>query len=163
LFASNFNFSTISADEIEDIQKEINKLSEAKKLSQSATKPLEGQLENLQKQLIQIQYNIEALSQKIIKKEKDLNARTQKIAEQQALLEVRVRSYYIRSFLNSPLAVIFSQDSAGRESVFIFIPRIHMEPLPQDPVKTAQPQEKAGQGQASGSQETKVTSESGKQ
>lgn len=113
LFTSNFSFSIISADEIEDLQKEINKLSEAKKLSQSATKPLEGQLENLQKQLIQIQYNIEMLSQKIIKKEKDLNARTQKIAEQQALLEVRVRSYYIRSFLNSPLAVIFSQDSAG--------------------------------------------------
>lgn len=99
--------------EIEALQQEIDKLNEAKQLSLSATKPLEGQLENLQKQLIQIQYNIELLGQKIIKKEKDLDARTQKIAEQQALLEVRVRSYYIRSFLNSPLAVIFSSDSAG--------------------------------------------------
>ncbi len=103
----------IRADEIEDLQKEIDKLNEAKKQSLSATKPLEGQLENLQKQLVQIQYNIELLGQKIVKKEKDLNDRTQKIAEQQALLEVRVRSYYIRSFLNSPLAVIFSEDSAG--------------------------------------------------
>lgn len=100
-------------DEILALQKEIDKLNEARQMSLSATKPLEGQLENLQKQLIQIQYNIELLSQKIIKKEKDLDARTQKIAEQQALLEVRVRSYYIRSFLNSPLAVIFSQGDAG--------------------------------------------------
>lgn len=103
----------VSADEIEDLQKEINKLSEARSMSVSATKPLEGQLENLKAQLAQIQNNIVALSQKIVKKEADLNARTRKIAEQQALLEARVRGYYIRSFLNSPMAVIFSSDSAG--------------------------------------------------
>lgn len=103
----------VSADEIEDLQKEINKLNEARQMSISATKPLEGQLENLKAQLAQIQHSIVSLSQKIIKKEDELNGRTQKIAEQQALLEARVRSYYIRSFLNSPLAVIFSNDSAG--------------------------------------------------
>lgn len=108
-----YNLFPVQADEIEDLQKEINKLSEARSMSVSATKPLEGQLENLKAQLAQIQNNIVALSQKIIKKEEDLNARTRKIAEQQALLEARVRSYYIRSFLNSPLAVIFSSDSAG--------------------------------------------------
>lgn len=113
LYALPYTLTPISADEIEDLQKEINKLNEAKQLSLSATKPLEGQLENLQAQLLQIQYNIALLAQKIIKKEKELDNRTQKIAEQQALLEVRVRSYYIRSFLNSPLAVIFSNDSAG--------------------------------------------------
>lgn len=99
--------------EIARLQEEINKLNEARSQSISATKPLEGQLQNLKAQLNQIQNNIVSLSQKIVKKEADLNARTQKIAEQQALLEARVRSYYIRSFLNSPLAVIFSNDSAG--------------------------------------------------
>ncbi len=100
-------------DEISKLQEEINKLNEARTQSVSATKPLEGQLQNLQAQLSRIQNNLISLSQKIIKKEADLVARTQKIAEQQALLETRVRSYYIRSFLNSPLAVIFSNDSAG--------------------------------------------------
>lgn len=113
LYPLPFSLYPVQADEFDDLQNEINKLNEAKRLSLSATKPLEGQLENLQKQLIQIQYSIELLSQKIIKKEKDLGLRTQKIAEQQALLEVRVRSYYIRSFLNSPLTVIFSSDSTG--------------------------------------------------
>lgn len=115
LFALPFTIVPIFAQDADilALQQEIDKLNEAKQLSLTATKPLEGQLENLQKQLVQIQYNIELLGQKIIKKEKDLNARTQKIAEQQALLEVRVRSYYIRSFLNSPLAIIFSSDSAG--------------------------------------------------
>ncbi len=99
--------------EIARLQEEINKLNEARSQSISATKPLEGQLQNLKAQLNQIQNNIVSLSQKIVKKEADLVARTKKIAEQQALLETRVRSYYIRSFLNSPLAVIFSNDSAG--------------------------------------------------
>lgn len=111
-FATTGNL-TIRADEIEDLQKQIDELNKAKSQSVDATKPLEGQLENLQRQLSQIQYNIELLGQKIVKKEKELDARTQKIAEQQVLLEARVRNYYIRSFLNSPLAVIFSQDSAG--------------------------------------------------
>ena len=101
------------ADEIEDLQKEINALNDARSQSVSATKPLEGQLENLKARLAHIQNTLVSLSQKIVKKEGDLNARTRKIAEQQALLEARVRGYYIRSFLSSPLAVIFSNDSAG--------------------------------------------------
>lgn len=113
IYSSPLKPMGVSADEIEDLQKEINKLNEARQMSISATKPLEGQLENLKAQLAQIQHSIVSLSQKIIKKEDELNGRTQKIAEQQALLEARVRSYYIRSFLNSPLAVIFSNDSAG--------------------------------------------------
>lgn len=113
LYAVPYTLYPLHADEIEQLQKEINKLNEARQLSVSATKPLEGQLGNLKAQLVQIQNNIVSLSQKIIKKEDDLNARTRKIAEQQALLEARVRGYYIRSFLNSPLAVIFSNDSAG--------------------------------------------------
>ena len=100
-------------DDISKLQEEINKLNEARTQSVSATKPLEGQLQNLQAQLKQIQNTLISLSQKIVKKEADLDARTQKIAEQQALLEARVRGYYIRSFLNSPLAVIFSNESAG--------------------------------------------------
>lgn len=106
-------FAQSGDDEINKLQQEINKLNEARSMSVSATKPLEGQLENLKAQLAQIQNTIVSLSQKIVKKEADLNARTRKIAEQQALLEARVRGYYIRSFLNSPLAVIFSNDSAG--------------------------------------------------
>lgn len=113
LYAVPLGLYPVKADEIEDLQKEINKLSEARSMSISATKPLEGQLENLKAQLSYIQNAMVSLSQKIVKKEADLDARTEKIAQQQALLETRVRGYYIRSFLNSPLAIIFSSNSAG--------------------------------------------------
>src|SRR3989344_842450 len=117
VYVYNFSAGFVSAqsgdDEIKQLQDEINKLNEARAMSLSATKPLEGQLENLKAQLLHIQNNLLSLSQKIKKKEADLDTRTEKIAQQQTLLEARVRGYYIRSFLNSTLAIIFSSDSAG--------------------------------------------------
>lgn len=114
LFALSFLlFAPVFADEVDDLQKQIDTLNKAREQSVAATKPLEGQLENLQKQLIQIQINLKALSSKIIDKEKDLQIRAEKVAEQQTLLEARVRSYYIRSYLTSPLVVILSSQSSG--------------------------------------------------
>jgi peptidoglycan hydrolase CwlO-like protein len=104
---------SVKADEIEDLQKQIDELNKAKQQSVDATKPLEGQLGNLKIQLLQIQNTLQLLGQKIKQKEIDLDIRTQKIAEQQVLLENRVRSYYIRSFLASPITVIFSSQDAG--------------------------------------------------
>ena len=114
LLPATYNLVPTYADEVEDLQKQINELNEARKKSVDATKPLEGQLGSLKIQLAQIQTNLQALSFKINQKEKDLNIRTEKIALQQALLEQRVRAYYIRSYLTSPLIVLLStQSSAG--------------------------------------------------
>ena len=113
LFTIHYSLFTVHADEVEDLQKQINELSKAREQSVAATKPLEGQLESLKRQLAQIQANVSALSSKITQKEKDLDIRTEKLAEQQALLETRVRSYYIRSFLTSPLLVILANQSSG--------------------------------------------------
>ena len=99
---------TVFADEIEDLQKQINDLSRQRELSIKATTPLEGQLDVLQNQLAQIQASIKNLTANIKEKEKQLNLREEKLVIQQALLEKRVRSYYIRSYLNDPLIVLLS-------------------------------------------------------
>lgn len=115
LFSSSpFKFLyPVYADEVEDLQKQIDELNKARELSVSATKPLEGQLQSLKLQLAQIKENLQRLSLKIIQKEKDLNLRQEKLALQQALLEKRVRSYYIRSYLASPFVVILSSQGSG--------------------------------------------------
>ncbi len=113
LLSTIYYLPPIYADEIEDLQKQINELNKAKQQSVDATKPLEGQLVNLKNQLTQIQNSVILMGQKIKQKEIDLNVRTEKIAEQQVLLENRVRAYYIRSFLASPLTVIFSGQGAS--------------------------------------------------
>lgn len=112
-YTINHSPFTILADEVEELQKQINDLNKQLDDSKKATKPLEGQLYSLKKQLAAIQANLQGLSAKIVVKEKELDIRTEKLAQQQALLEIRVRSYYIRSFLTDPLVVILSSGDAA--------------------------------------------------
>ena len=113
LLTTNYLLPTVSADEIEDLQRQIDELNHARELSVKATKPLEGQIEALKRQLDQIQASLNVLSANIKQKQKDLDTREDKIALQQALLETRIRAYYIRSYLADPLMVIFSSIQAG--------------------------------------------------
>lgn len=101
----------VHADEIQDLQKQIDDLNHSRELSVNATKPLEGQLESLQRQLAQIQNSLNILSANIQTKQKELTVREDKIASEQALLETRVRSYYIRSFSSSPFLIILSSQN----------------------------------------------------
>src|SRR3990167_11207920 len=96
LLAIPYSLTPVHADEIEDLQRKINDLNKQRELSVSATKPLEGQLFSLQRQLAQIQASLQTLSANIQTKQKELDVREDKIALQQALLEERVRAYYIR-------------------------------------------------------------------
>lgn len=116
LYPNPYTFNTTYADEVEELQKQIDELNKAREQSVAATKPLEGQLQSLKRQFAQIQVSLQQLSVKIAQKEKDLDARAEKLVQQQALLETRVRSYYIRSFLTSPFIVILS--SGGSGSIF---------------------------------------------
>src|SRR5260221_9844411 len=73
--------STIKADEVDDLQQQINALNKAREQSVAATKPLVGQLDSLKRQLAQIQASLLALSAKITQKEKDLDLRKQKLVQ----------------------------------------------------------------------------------
>lgn len=101
------------ADEIEDLQKQIDQLNQQRELSVKATKPLEGQLEGLQRQLSQIQISLNNLSLNIKEKQKELDLREENLVFKQVLLEKRVRQYYIRSYLTNPLIVILSSINSG--------------------------------------------------
>lgn len=105
---------SVSADQIDDLQNQINALNQAKSQSEAATKPLESQVQSMQVQLQQIQATLASLNANIVQREKDINERENKLALQQTLLNERIRSYYIRSYQTDPLSIIFSsQNSAG--------------------------------------------------
>ncbi len=103
----------VFADEVEDLQKQIDELNKARELSVAATKPLEGQLQSLEKQLAQIKVSINNLSANISKKQKELEVKGEKIAIQQGLLEERVRAYYKRSYLSDPFLILLSSADSG--------------------------------------------------
>ncbi len=103
----------VHADELDDIQNQIKELNQARELSIKATKPLEGQLDSLKRQLSQIQSSLDNISASIKLKQKELDLREEKLVVQQSLLEKRVRQYYIRSYLTNPLIVILSSINSG--------------------------------------------------
>lgn len=99
----------VHADEIEDLQKQIDELNHARELSVKATKPLEGQLEGLKRQLAQIQSNLDRLSASIQTKQKELDLREEKLVELIAIFNERVAEDYKNSYAYNPLSLIFGQ------------------------------------------------------
>lgn len=113
VYLFNYNSSPVFADEIEDLQKQIDQLNQAREQSINATKPLEGELGNLKIQLAQIQVQLNNLTLNIAHKEKELQVREDNLVVEQALLSSRVRSYYIKSFMTSPLILLFSANGSS--------------------------------------------------
>ena len=113
LYPIPYTLYPIYADEIEDLQKQIDELTKSREQSVVATKPLEGQLQSLKRQLSQIQVSLDSLSSNIKKKQKELDSREEKLVKQQVLLEERIRSYYIRSYFATPFLVILSSTHPG--------------------------------------------------
>lgn len=103
-----FIFTTVKADEIADLQKQIDQLNTARQQSIAATKPLEGQLSALQRQLAQIQASLDNLAANIKKKQQDLDLREEKIVQEQVILEASIRSHYISSFQAAPFLILLS-------------------------------------------------------
>lgn len=91
-----------------NLQTQIDSLSKARAQSEAATKPLQSQLSAMKVQLAQIQAQLTSLANSITQREQDIKIREDKIATEQVVLDSRVKSYYIRSFLTSPLLFLFS-------------------------------------------------------
>ena len=93
------------ADEIADLQKQINDLQKQLDASVKATTPLEGQVKDLQGQLASITSKIKSISSDLDKSEKDLE-------KQKVILAATVRNFYIRSFVDIPLLTLFASNDA---------------------------------------------------
>src|SRR3990167_7175449 len=109
LFTVTCVLSTIKADEIDDLQTQINQLNQARQLSVNATKPLEGQLDSLQRQLDQIQAQLDVLTSNIQKKQTELKLREEKLVELTVIFNERVAEDYKNSYTYNPLGFIFGQ------------------------------------------------------
>lgn len=97
----------LCADEIEDLQKQIDDLNKSREQSISATKPLEGQLDSLKRQLAQIQASLDNLTASINKKQKDLDLREDKLVELTAIYNQRVSQDYRNGYVYNLLGFLF--------------------------------------------------------
>lgn len=94
------------ADELENLQNQINDLSKQLEMSKNATTPLEGEVKNLEGQIAGISAKLDRLSD-------DLAASEQKMGEQKKIMTRTVRNFYIRSFVDIPLLTFFSSGDAA--------------------------------------------------
>ena len=110
----------VRADELDDINKQINELTQAREQSVAATKPLEGELFKLEEKLDGIEAGIlkakaelRALEASILKREKEFG-------EQYVLLAERALSFYKSSRIPSSLFVIFANGPGGNMTRNLF-------------------------------------------
>ena len=102
------------ADEISDLQKQIDDLALQLELSKKATTPLESEVKALESQISSISARLSQIQRDLVESEEDL-------AYQKKVLAATVRKFYINSFLNIPLLTIFaSHDAAETLKILTF-------------------------------------------
>lgn len=107
-------FVTPSAsDELDEINKQINELTDALSKSVQATKPLESQLTSMTKQIENIRYQVSNIESDIIIKKKEIEKGYNSLSEKEKLFNQTVRTYYIKSYFNSPLLALLSATNAS--------------------------------------------------
>ena len=109
-----FAFSNIaSSDELDDLNKQINELTDALNKSKAATAPLESQLKSMQSQIADIKNRVAVIESDIATKKKNIEESYKNLAKQEKILHYTIRDFYIKSYYNSPLLTFLSVQSAS--------------------------------------------------
>lgn len=101
-----------SSDELDDIAKQINDLTDALNKSKAATAPLESQLKSLQNQISGIKTRVEIIEQDVATKKKEINKQFEDLKKQEEILARAISHYYVKSYYSSPFLLFFSSQDA---------------------------------------------------
>lgn len=102
----------VSSDEVDDLNKQINELTDALNMSVRATKPLESELNALQKQITGIKQHVANIENDITVKKAHIDEGYKDLAKQEEILYKAISNYYIKTHYNSPLLLLLSGSSA---------------------------------------------------
>lgn len=106
--------SSVQADELEDINKELAKLSDELTKSVAATKPLESELVSIQGRIVSIKGRVVQIEQDMVVKRKEIDKGYKALTEKEKVLSQTIREFYVQSYYDSPLLVFLSLDSASQ-------------------------------------------------
>lgn len=101
-----FNISSVSADELSDIESKLSDLKHALSLSVAATTPLEKNLDKLQDNLNTIMGNIAKVEKEVVKKEAEVAEGESLLGTAEELLSEKVRAHYKNSSLTAGTGII---------------------------------------------------------
>lgn len=106
-FSFFLGIGRVKGDELDDINKQINDLTNALNQSRTATAPLEQQLSGIKSRVAFIETDLANKKRDIEKSYKDL-------ARQQTILNRAIRNFYIKSYYNSPFLIFLSGGGATK-------------------------------------------------
>lgn len=110
---TTYNAPKSYSDELDDINKQLTELTDALSKSIAATKPLESQLNSLTQQINGIKARVVSIESDIAKKKVDIEDGYKNLGDKEEKFNAAVREYYIKSYYQSPLAIILSAGSAS--------------------------------------------------
>lgn len=97
-----------------DCQKKIADCQHAWDLMEQAKKPHEESLRKMETDIANFQARIKQIEAELAVKEKEIKEGEETLDFQEEVLAKRVRQFYIRSYYNTPLLLIFSQKGAAQ-------------------------------------------------
>jgi septal ring factor EnvC (AmiA/AmiB activator) len=98
----------------DDINKQINELTDALNKSVAATKPLESELTNIQKQIAGIKSSIGRIEVDIAQKKINIDKGYKDIEKKQIILHKAISNFYVKSYSDSPFLVLLSGTTASQ-------------------------------------------------
>jgi SpoIID/LytB domain protein len=102
-----------SDSNLENISKEIASLNDSLNKSVAATKPLESELDGIQKRLASIRSRVAAVEADSQLKRKQIDEGYKDLAEKENLINKTVRDFYITSYYDNPMLIFFSLETAS--------------------------------------------------
>lgn len=115
----------VSADEVQDLQRQIDELANLRRLSEDATKPLEDEVDTLESRIANARAGIERAKQESAKLSETIDKRELALSHQYAVLSKRIFEQYKKTrtytpflaFISTSDASVLTKDLAYRSSV----------------------------------------------
>lgn len=98
-----------SSGTFDKITKDLADLTDALSKSIAATKPLQSELDKMQKQIQGIKSQVSAIEQDARIKQQQIKTEYVALARKQQLVLYTIRDFYIKSYTDSPLSIFISQ------------------------------------------------------
>ena len=113
VFSDNLDLSSGNLDKI---TKELKDMEDALSKSVAATKPLQSELDRMQKQIQGIKNQVASVEYDMQIKKKEIDNGYKNLAQKQELILRTIRDFYIKSYTESPLSIFLSEAQGSEKT-----------------------------------------------
>ncbi len=106
----------VSSGNLDKITKELKDMEDALSKSVAATKPLQSELDRMQKQIQGIKNQVASVEYDMQIKKQEIDNGYKNLAQKQELILHTIRDFYIKSYTESPLSIFLSEAQGSEKT-----------------------------------------------